>query len=47
MLLTMTSSDGANELENITCSGNLFTVGELEFTTYDTTLPADLLAKVK
>lgn len=47
VLLTMTSSDGANELENITCSGNLFTVGELEFTTYDTTLPADLHALVQ
>ena len=45
--LAMTSSDGANELEDITCSDALFTVGELEFTTDDTTLPADLHALVQ
>ncbi len=47
VLLTMTSSDGNNTLQNITCSGNLFTAGELQFTTYDTVLPADLHALVQ
>lgn len=47
VLLTMTSSDGANELENITCSDALFSVGELEFSTDDTTLPANLHALVQ
>lgn len=42
VLLTMTSSDGNNALSDITCSGNLFTVGELDFSTDDMDLPAEL-----
>lgn len=40
--LTMTSSDGNNELDDITIPAdtNLFTVGKLEFTTDDMLLPA-------
>lgn len=47
VLLTMTASDGDNTLTDITCTGALFTVGELDFSTYDTELPADLHALVQ
>lgn len=39
--LTMTSSDGNNELADITVSDALFTVGEVDFSTYDMRLPDD------
>lgn len=41
VLLTMTSSDGNNALANITVSDALFTAGEVQFSTYDMTLPDD------
>ncbi len=47
--LTMTSSDGANALQNvvIAANSNLFTAGEIEFTTDDMKLPSDLNALVQ
>lgn len=47
VLLTMTSSDGANTLEDINCTNALFTAGELQFSTCETELPADLHALVQ
>lgn len=47
--LTMTSSDGNNALSDISIDAgdNLFTAGELEFTTDDMELPSDLNALVQ
>lgn len=45
--LTMTSSDGNNTLEDVTVANALFTAGELEFSTEDTTLPSELNALVR
>lgn len=47
--LTMTSSDGDNALADVTIAAgdNLFTAGELEFTTDDMELPSDLNALVQ
>lgn len=45
--LTMTSSDGNNELVNVTVANALFTAGELEFSTEDTVLPTELNALVR
>lgn len=45
--LTMTSSDGNNELVNVTVANALFTAGELEFSTEDTALPSELNAMVR
>lgn len=47
--LTMTSSDGDNELDDVVVSAgdNLFTAGELEFTTDDMVLPGNFNALVQ
>ena len=47
--LTMTASDGNNTLADITipAGSNLFTCGEIEFTTDDMVLPSDLNALVQ
>lgn len=47
--LSMTSSDGANALQNITipAGSNLFTAGEIDFSTDDMVLPSDLNALIQ
>lgn len=41
VVLTMTSSDGNNALDDITVGDALFSAGEVQFSTNDMTLPAD------